>query len=148
MTIVLPLASNRGSEEACLLCAADTSGYVHTQGRSYASWVPQARLFPEGILWAQLPFWHSLTFSTAAGVACPHNVGHMPGSTPQGTQKLSAAEQGEEAHSYDQTWGWNPIASPPGFLCMQHFWVDTSVSNLHPLLGVMASLPVIMFLGQ
>ncbi|KAL0031555.1 hypothetical protein WJX77_006850 [Trebouxia sp. C0004] len=31
---------------------------------------------------AQLPFWHSLTFSTAAGVACPGNVGHAPGFPP------------------------------------------------------------------
>ena len=57
-----------------------------------------------------------------------------------GNMKLSAAEQGEEVHSYDQTWGWNPIASPPGFLCMQHLRVEMSVSNLHPLLSVMASL--------
>lgn len=61
-------------------------------------------------------------------------------SHPHCTQKLSEAEQGEEVHSYDQTWGRNPIVSPPGFLCIQHFWAEMSVSNLHPLLGVMASL--------
>lgn len=61
-------------------------------------------------------------------------------SHPQCTQKLSAAEQGEEVHLYDQAWGWNVIASPPGFLCMQHSYAERSVSNLHPLLGVMASL--------
>ena len=121
------------------------SGYVHTQGRSYASWVPQeARLFPEGILWT------SGKHNSLSGTASPsaqqqallvHTMlDTRQACPPQGTQKLSAAERGEEAHSYDQTWGWNPIASPPGFLCMQHSWVDTRVSNLHPLLGVMASL--------
>lgn len=125
------------------MCAADTSGYVDTEGRSYASWVPQeARVFPEGILWT------SGKHNSLSGTASPSAQQQAllvqtmldRRQASQGTQKLSAAEQVEKVHSYDQTWGWNPIAIPPGFLCMQHSWVEMSVSDLHPLLGVMASL--------
>lgn len=145
MTIVLHLALNVGCEEACLLCAADTSGYEDTQGRSYASWVPQeARLFPEGIL--RISGEHNSLSGTASlsaqqqALLVQAMLDTRQASHLQCIQKLSAAEQGEEVHSYDQTWGWNPIASPPGFLCTQHLRVEMSVSNLHPLLSVMASL--------
>lgn len=118
---------------------------MDTQGRSYASWVPQeARLFPEGILCTSGK--HNSLSGTASPSAqqqallVPKILDTCQASHPHCTQKLSAAEQGDEVHLYDQTWGWNPIASPPGFLCMQHSRVEISVSNLHPLLGVMASL--------
>ena len=123
-----------------MLCAADTSGYEDTQGRSYASWVPQeARLFPEGIL--RTSGEHNSLSGTASlsaqqqALLVQAMLDTRQASHLQCIQKLSAAEQGEEVHSYDQTWGWNPIASPPGFLCMQHLRVEMSVSNLHGGLG-------------
>ena len=119
--------------------AADTSGYVDTQGRSYASWVPQeARLLPEGSLRTSGKA-NSLSAQQQA-LLVQAMLDMRQASHPPCTQELSAAEQGEEVHLHDQARGWSFIASPPGFLCMQLSQVEMSMSNLHPLLGVMASL--------